>query len=192
MEAPTPSLQSLCERLERFEGQNRRLKRCGLGVLLLAGAIGVMGQAGLVDAEGQARATLGMDGRVPQLCLYDTRGRTRVSLQVDSVGQPALIFHDEAGNETVTFVGMEDGPGLWLSPGASRSLSLQDMLKQKGGIGLYLGKEGPAIQIEDVNGFSTVAGKFSLITPKTGETRHTSAASLLLFDKEGKVLWSAP
>jgi hypothetical protein len=78
-------------------------------------------------------------------------------------------------NSTVSLAAYEGGRlGLWLSPGASKSLSLQEIMKQKGGIGLYLG--GPALQMEDINGFSTVAGSFNLVTPRTGETHHTSAA----------------
>jgi len=31
-----------------------------------------------------------------------------------------------------------------------------------------------------------------LLTPHTGETHKTSAASVVLFGKAGKVIWSAP
>lgn len=203
MNTPAGAAQSLRERVETLERENRRIKRIGIAAALLVVGLGFMGQAApsrtieaqrfvLKDESGIARATLGMDLEVPQLQLYDSLGKSRVSLSVDALGQPALTLYDGAGNQTVNLVGMADGPGFWLSPGASKRQSIKEVVKQKGGIGLYMGKEGPAIEIEDTNGFSTVVGSFPLVTPRTGETHHTSAASLLLFDKDGKVLWSAP
>ncbi|MCH8268813.1 MAG: hypothetical protein IH846_14975 [Acidobacteria bacterium] len=44
----------------------------------------------------------------------------------------------------------------------------------------------------DAEGFHVVVGATGLITPRTGKTRKTSAASVVLFDKDKKVLWSAP
>jgi len=51
---------------------------------------------------------------------------------------------------------------------------------------------GVHIGIEDSDGFSAVLGKTDLVTIRTGEKHTTSAASLTLFGKENKVIWSAP
>ncbi len=40
-------------------------------------------------------------------------------------------------------------------------------------------------------GFQTVLGGTDLETPRTGETHKTSAASVVLFDKDKIVLWQA-
>jgi hypothetical protein len=52
--------------------------------------------------------------------------------------------------------------------------------------------DGPSLSLTDKEGFQAVLGVSSLVTPRTGETHQTSAASLVLFDKDKSVLWSAP
>jgi hypothetical protein len=152
MNTTTPNFEALAVRVETLENQNRWLRRAGLAMLVLGAAITVMGQARptrtvaaesfeVRDAEGHTRATLGMEVGSPMLVLYDQSGRRRVILFVDGRGQPVLEFKDAADNSTVSLIAYADhGPGLWLSPGASKSLSLREAMKQKGGIGLYLEK----------------------------------------------------
>jgi len=50
----------------------------------------------------------------------------------------------------------------------------------------------PVIELTDGQGYSAKLGVTSLVTLKTGETHRTSAASLVLFGKDGEVVWSAP
>ncbi len=50
----------------------------------------------------------------------------------------------------------------------------------------------PVLQITDEAGFRSLVGSVDLETTPTGQTHKTSAASLVLFGKDGKVLWSAP
>ena len=61
-----------------------------------------------------------------------------------------------------------------------------------GTVWLTAGKSGPRLNLSDKEGFRTVLGSTGLVTPSTGETHKTSAASLVLFDKGGHVTWSAP
>ena len=51
---------------------------------------------------------------------------------------------------------------------------------------------GPQIGLEDKEGYETRIGKTDLVTTKTGTTHQTSAASVVMFDKDKKVGWSAP
>jgi hypothetical protein len=51
---------------------------------------------------------------------------------------------------------------------------------------------GPSIAITDAEGYEAVIGRTNLVTAKTGEEHKTSAASLVLFNKEKDVLWKAP
>ena len=53
---------------------------------------------------------------------------------------------------------------------------------------------GPDVQIRlaDAEGFSLVLGTTELETPLTGETHKSSAASLVMIDKNEKVIWRAP
>jgi hypothetical protein len=53
-------------------------------------------------------------------------------------------------------------------------------------------ESGPSIGMSDDAGFETDLGSAELVSPKTGEKHRTSAASLVLLGKDGKVLWSAP
>ena len=60
------------------------------------------------------------------------------------------------------------------------------------GAGLFMSNAGPQVFLYDREGFQTTIGTTDLVTPRTGETHKTSAASLVLFDKDKKVLWKAP
>lgn len=51
---------------------------------------------------------------------------------------------------------------------------------------------GPSLELEDNEGFSTILGRSDLVENRTGRKERTPAASLVLFDKDKKVLWSAP
>jgi hypothetical protein len=51
---------------------------------------------------------------------------------------------------------------------------------------------GPSMKLEDEGGFSAVIGSTDLLTPRTGRKESTSAASLVLFGKDKKAIWSAP
>jgi hypothetical protein len=44
----------------------------------------------------------------------------------------------------------------------------------------------------DSKGFQTIIGSADLVTPPTGETRQTSAASIRMFNDKGDVIWAAP
>jgi hypothetical protein len=50
---------------------------------------------------------------------------------------------------------------------------------------------GP-VTVSDERGFQAILGQTYLKTPHSGETHMTSAASLVLFDKDKKVIWKAP
>lgn len=64
--------------------------------------------------------------------------------------------------------------------------------QQNARVQLRADKEGSSLRLRDSEGFETLIGGGELRFPKTGEKRIKSAASLLLVDKDGKVLWSAP
>lgn len=52
--------------------------------------------------------------------------------------------------------------------------------------------EGPSLELEDNEGFSTILGRSDLIETRTGRKERTPAASVVLFGKDKQVLWSAP
>jgi hypothetical protein len=51
---------------------------------------------------------------------------------------------------------------------------------------------GARLALTDSNGFQSVLGSNSLENETTGETHQTSAASLVMFGKDNKLIWKAP
>lgn len=183
------SQDSLIARVEKLERQNRRMKLIGFGSLIVAGAILLMGQVKqtpvlsevrarsftLVDSNGKIRAWIGMAAAGPTFAIYDAQGNSNTilsdsGLSLSSPNKAGLLLQASPG-----------GPQLILAdPDAKRS------------IGLDLTADGPSVTLDDANGFETQIGVSNLESPTTGETSKTSAASIKLFGKDRKVLWSAP
>jgi hypothetical protein len=204
------------ERLEKLERQNRRMKLAGLGAVVIAGAFVLMGQASgprtppevraksfvLMDANGETRARLYMSAKAPMLELFDANGKPRAGLGVTSDG-PELDLYDAKGNPRAEMDAFSDGPGLDLAD-ANGKVRAQLAVNSDGPIldlngadgkssaWLIVPSDGPWLQLNDANGFETDIGVTDLVTPATGETHKTSAASIVLLGKDRKVLWSAP
>ena len=51
---------------------------------------------------------------------------------------------------------------------------------------------GPNVTVTDEESYSSVLGRSDLVQTNTGKKEQTPAASLVLFGKDKKVLWSAP
>jgi hypothetical protein len=63
---------------------------------------------------------------------------------------------------------------------------------EKERVSLTLVDSQPSVQVSDAAGFKAVVGNVGLETPATGGSRRTSAASVVLFGKDGTVIWRAP
>ena len=207
---------TLEERMERLERENRRLKVGMLAVVaVVAGLVCIAAtepvakvvraeRFEVVDAEGRVRAGLGLpappaaanlprapyavdalavlDGS-PGLTLRDEKGKTRAGLMVSDDGSPSLMLLDETGKARAMLVVDHDGVGIAL--GGERG-------KQRALLGVS-SDSGPVLQLRDDKGWVRAAlGAYSLMTPDTGEVVKRAESSLVLFDKEGKVLWQAP
>lgn len=268
-----PELNSLMERIEKVEKQNRRMKRTGVTAILLGSAFLVMGQTApsgrtleaqhfvLKDSTGSTRAELVTSGKLgPVLRLLDNKGSVRAALMVaDAIG-PSLQFYSTDGAPAVSIevsdilgahLTLADGKGgqsrlnpeglylpsapavalndptnlsggthmvtsyetflshtgltvsagptgkptselrvafLW-SPQRGPSLILNGT---SGNAALAIEEQGPSLAMHDQRRYSSVLGVVGLETPVTGETHQTTAASIVLLDKGGKVLWRAP
>lgn len=174
MESGAAELTAVMQRLEQLEKQNRRFKQVGTAILLFLGCTFLMGQTTpyrtieanefvLKDTQGKMRGKLAMtDGTAPELILYDSGGIDRVRLGANPFLGSMLSFYSAE---------KKSGP-------------LRDGLK------IDINEAGVAIF--DDAGFEARIGGIDLVTPRTGETSKTSAASVVLFDKDKKVLWKAP
>jgi hypothetical protein len=201
----------LVSRIERLEEQNRRLKRGGVVCLLAIASIGLMGQTTqhksthaaapapapapvmpknieaesfvLKDTSGRVRAELSMDGTGPSFRLRDQSGSALVTLSLNDAapGGPILLLSDP-----------QHGAGLSMSvlEGAGSQLSLTGT---RAGSQAHIGvtTDGTSLELFDQEGFSTDIGNGAQVS-KGGQLKKTSAASIMLFNKDRKLLWSTP
>ncbi len=107
------------QRLARLERANRRMKRIGALVLLMAAVVLLSGQAKgkaplpdlevgsltLKDKDGKSRVVLFAPAHgSPGLSLYDKDGQVRVRLTVHWDGLPALYLYDKDGKTRMRLV----------------------------------------------------------------------------------------
>lgn len=117
---------------------------------------------------------------LPVLALYNEKGKARVFMDGDGeVNTSILTVSDSQGQTLGSFSAItEYGAMLALDNG-------------KGEQRLFM--EPGHLQLSDDDGFQAGLGvEKNLVTPRTGETHKTSAASLLLFDRNKNVIWRAP
>jgi hypothetical protein len=199
-----PDLKSLCERVERLERQNRWMNRVGVVAILPVAVLLVSGQVKvdtkkiveanefvLKDTNGAIRARLGMglvfplkDG--PGLVLYDDRLTPKASVATSAEGQSQIYLGSSSSSITssIMWAGVpgKDGSGVAITgPSGVVRMNLDGAVIS-----------GPRISLEDMQGYETHIGKTDIVFTKSGKTQQTSAASAVMFDKEKKVLWSAP
>jgi hypothetical protein len=184
------SIPALLERLERLERSNRRLKICGLVVLLGLAAVGLMGQARpalqtveaqefvVKDAGGVVRARLGASQSGTSLSLSHEGGRA--SLGVSGVrGQGVhLAVSDSAGKVKGLLLLNQETVGLYLSPvdatGPPRSprVVFEVLSQGTGGFAFY-----------DRNGQTRAL---------LGAVADDGSSLVAIQDAAGKPVWKAP
>jgi hypothetical protein len=200
----------ILSRIERLEKQNRRLKSGALVCLVAIASVGLMGQTQrkskrppaptpapapavpqkieaesfiLKDSSGRVRAELSMGGTGPSFRLLDLGGSALVTLSLNDAtpGGPFLLLSDPQHRAGLSMSVLE---------GAGSQISLTgERANAQARIGVT--KDGTALELFDQDGFSTDIGN-GVQPSKSGKTKNTSAASISLFNKDRKVLWSAP
>ncbi len=168
------TLDTLTPRLDRLERENRRLKIAGSILLLALVAGGAMGQVlpkavpKVVEAE--------------RFVLRDTRGKIRAALDTVASGGLALSLADENGKARAGLGVAADGtPGLFLTDQNGKTRAE-----------LSVGTSGPSLVLRDENRDRAVLGHTALETKAIGTVEQRPASSLVLFDKNGKVIWRVP
>ncbi len=163
------TLDPLTARLDRLERENRRLKLAGAILLLALAAVGAMGQVlpkavpKVIEAE--------------RFVLRDTKGKIVAILGADAPGTPALSLHDQ--NEKVR-------AALAIAADGRPFLALLDQ-NGKQRAALSVGVDGTsALLLSDQN------GKLRAGMTATGTVEQRPASSLVLFDRDGKVIWRVP
>jgi hypothetical protein len=212
MSGPAQQQRSLESRVDQLEKERRTWKRIGLASLLFLACIGLMGQAKkrrtptptpppatpppapgpkiveaesfvLKDTNGRVRAELGMSGAGPSLKLRDEKGSALVTLSLnDSAPSGPLLLLSDPQHHASFALSVLEGAGSQLSLAGERpDIQLR----------LRTAPDGTALELSDKDGFSTTIGN-GVQAAKNGKAKKTSAASIALFGKDRRVLWSTP
>ena len=194
------------QRLARLERANRRMKRIGALVLMVAGAALLSGQANgkdlqhlevgsltLKDKDGKTRAALGVnaDGWAT-LTLFDTDGRVRSMLSEESLAlldkdrtvrsmliEGSLTLFEKDGDPRVRLTANDRPPGLTLYGKDGKTWA-----------SLHGGPNGSQLTLYDKNQKPRATlGVTTTVNKRTGAETKTSAGTLTLYDAKGSVLW---
>jgi hypothetical protein len=166
----------------------------------------------LRDHSKNVRAKLSMMAEPldsPEMVLFDDKGRPSVQLtggftptSEKGVHGGGVSLFDSHGNERGSFLVDDDSSYVRLADAKDsvKTLLREGFVLTAGGGLMVTNSETNAIavvssdhvMVSDRQGFFSTLGTADLVTPKTGETHKTSAASLVLFDKEKNVIWKTP
>jgi len=185
-------LGELHSRLAALEKQNRRFRQLGAALLVLTASLAVMGQAPskkIIEAN--------------EFILRDDSGKLRARLSLEET-QSAATFQlfEPNGTEKVHIDSGASGAGTKMTlSGAAIAFSdvgefgllVPDMLLMvKVGEPSRMELGRGRLRLTDAQGFSANFGETELVKPSTGEKHTTSAASVVLFDRNKNVIWKAP
>ena len=180
------------QRLARLERANRRMKRLGTVVLVVAAAVLLSGAAqgkelqhlevgslALMDKAGKVRATLAEEDGAVALAFYGRDGRRRAVLSMHADGSPGLLLYDKNGKPRAVLSVFENSAALLLfdKDGKTRATLGVDADGREVGLRLY----DKAAEPRAVLGATT-----------TGAKTRTAESALTLFDAKGEVIWQAP
>jgi hypothetical protein len=205
----------ILSRIERLEKENRAWKRGTVICLLGLASIGLMGQTGqtqrkrppapaapkaapaapalpknieaesfiLKDPSGKSRAELSMGGTGPSFRLLDQNGSALITLSLNdsAPGGPFVLLSDPQHHAGLTMSVLENAGSQLLLTGDRPDISAH----------IGVAPDGTTFEISDREGFSTSIGD-GMQSAKNGQLKKTTAASITLFNKDRKVLWSTP
>jgi len=201
MQTQDLTVQALADRVSRLETQNRRLKMAGLAIVTLASALLLMGQAG------SGRVMQGSEFR-----LIDANGKTRARLAMGVAGGPKLTFFD---TKDLPIAGIDGGkePSLFLTGWDNAAHILLRITKDSYGIDLAdkrpratlsvsnnstgldfwdeFGDPQATMSVDKASGYITFRNARGKVSSQWVDSRATGA-SLVLYDKSEKAVWSAP
>jgi len=203
-------LQFLNEKLDRLERSNRRIKMgLTLTIVCFAALISIGAQQNsnkivearefvLKDASGQMRAKLSSENSGPRLILYRASGDPAAFLDSDSLGvggtapHAGVFISTDSKTASVLVQSGKGRPVIDLAADSEGASALLEGKTEREHLLAAVGTTGPGLEILDQQGFETQLGVAKLKTIRTGESRTTSAASLVMYGSDHNVIWSAP
>jgi hypothetical protein len=155
----------------------------------------------LVDANGKQRVNLGMTLSDTLLSLLDSNEKVRTMLGTDNAHGTFLAIHGANGRKRALFIDDKKGVGLsFFGPGEKTSTSLGEdssgsalVLRRPDlteGIVLSAKQEDAGIDLINQTGLMATLGNSQ--SPGQGEVNRYAAASFVLYDKKGQVLFRMP
>jgi hypothetical protein len=157
----------------------------------------------LSDANGNLRAMLSLDGSGDAgVWLFDAKGKPEVVVGTAGAARWLSFYSAEGRAGVDLWTGGGESSGLTMYRSDSVRVSLADDTTTHGHLEFSQSGEptrvrewkvyGPTLGLFDPQGYSTQVGTTALMVPSSGETRTTSAASIIVLDKDSKVIWRAP
>jgi hypothetical protein len=211
----------IARRLEKLERNNRRLKRFGAPALVLAAALGAIyatkpvqqtitaHEFDAVDDAGRVRIRLATMPINTSVELLDAQGNRTAAMQ-EYLGFSFIIAGKDGGDVALLTSSPQSGSSVgvgytpdWDTTIAGKSgnalrdalLSYQSRAESGPSVNMPVSPSGAAnISLRDAQGFRTDLGSTGTVTPATGATQQTSAASIVMFgnDREHHLIWKAP
>jgi hypothetical protein len=203
--------QQLEIRIERLEMQNHRFKLGALTLLIAFVSVSLLGQTTQTKKKPTKPAAAPVAPVTPDqiearsFILKDANGKVRAELSMTGTG-PGLKLRDEAGTALVTLSLKDDAPQgpLLLMSDPQHKAGVSISVLSGNGSQLSLVGERPDIQarmavapagtsfeMSDADGFTTSIGN-GLQSSKGKQPKQTTAASITLYGKDRKLLWSTP
>jgi hypothetical protein len=193
MTSGTPSIDAILERINNLEEQNYRLKKWSIAIVVLFSAVLLMGQAApsprvleaqrfvLKDSDGNVRGWMGTIGKGSELTLGNVNAQPMIRLIVSTDSSDLHFFGSR-----------KSGMNLGLDSG-SPDISMIGA-EGNGGAKITFKEFGPSFSLEDAKGSSTIVGAAQLerSANRKAKANPTSAASIVLLDKEKNVIWQTP
>jgi hypothetical protein len=203
--------QQLEIRIARLESQNRRFKQGVLTLLVALVSVSLLGQTKTKQKAAPKPTAAPAAARTPDkieaesFILKDSNGKVRAELSMTGTG-PGLKLRDESGVALVTISlndGSPQGPMLLMTDSqrhASVSISVLDGIgSQLSLVGarpdiqahMAVAPSGTSFEMSDSAGFTTSIGN-GMQSSKGKGMKQTTAASISLYGKDRKLLWSTP
>jgi hypothetical protein len=191
MTSGIPNLQVLQERISKLEEKNQRLKKLNTAILVLLSAVLLMGQSApsprvleaqkfvLKDSDGNVRGWIGTIGKGSELILGNVNAQPMIRLIVSTDSSDLHFFGSRKSGMNV---GLDSGTPDISMIGAEGN----------GGAKITFKEIGPSFSLEDAKGSSTIIGASQLEKPANHKANLTSAASIVLLDKDKNVIWQTP
>ena len=166
----------------------------------------------LKDNSGKTRISIMAESALhagPTIELYDPNGLSRVRISTIPYVASLITMNDHEGHSLLSLGTFDRGSFVTMntsvtldsgepsniislnSDGTSHGLTIFSP-DNKNHARLHVDNEGPSLRLQDSNKFQSVLGRVDTNNETTGQTRQTSAASLTLFGKDGKVMRQIP